>query len=249
MAIARDSDRDQAIGVDFRDWLDEFTRLTWRQGEHVALLGPTGCGKSTLACHLLGRRKYVIALDPKGGDSTLGALEERGVFERIDQWPPPKRIREQIGKGEPARLIIGSKIRSRAERPALRATLERAIDGVFEEGSWTLYVDELQIAADRRFMNLTAGIEENLISARDRKVSVVTSFQRPANVPRTASDQARYFFTWYTRDVDVVNRLAEMMGRERARVRGWIQGLEEYAVLVTSNNPHRPVLVTWVPEL
>lgn len=230
----------------FDQWLKEFT-ARWQPGEHVALIGPTGVGKTTLAAHLLPTRKYVIALDPKGGDSTLGALASRG-FERLDRWPPPRKIYEDIANGKPARLIISIAVRTEADETKLRALLARTINGVFEMGGWTLYVDELQIAADRRMMNLTKPIERNLIAARDRKVSVVTSYQRPANVPRTASDQATHLFVWYTRDDDVVKRVAEMMGRPKPEVRGAISELDEHCILHVSRNPREPMTAVAVPQ-
>lgn len=246
MVITRDA-LEFPRGETFDRFMDRFAKA-WEPGQHIALVGPTGVGKSTFAGHLLPRRKYVLALDPKGGDSTLSMLERRG-FTRITRWPPPRRILEGIERGEPARLIVGQKLRSRADRPKLGGLLREALDGAFEDGGWTVYVDELQIAADQRLMNLMASIEENLIAARDRGVSVVTSYQRPARVPRSASEMSTYLVTWYTRDVDTVNRLAEMMGRDKKEVRGAIRGLGRHCILVVSNNPHEPMIVTAVPRL
>lgn len=234
-------------GVEWSAFLREFAER-WEPGEHVALVGPTGEGKTTFAAHILGSRKYVLALDPKGGDSTLSMLERRG-YERITSWPPPRAVRRRIEQGEPARLIVGQRIRSRSDRAKLRETLANTIDGAFEDTGWTLYIDELQVAADRRLMNLGSMIEENLIAGRDRHVSVVNSYQRPANVPRAASDQATWLVIWYTRDIDVVARLAEMTGRPRAEIKGAIGQLERYSCLLVNRSPREPMIVTMPPRL
>jgi len=234
------------LALEFAEFIERFN-AAWEPGQHIALVGPTGVGKTTFAAHLLPRRKYVLALDPKGGDSTLATLEKKG-FVRIKSWPPPKKIMRAIEEGEPARLIVSHPWRTKEDKPKLIALLERAIQGAFEMGGWTLYVDELQLAADRRMGGLSEAIEQNLIAARDRKVSVVTSFQRPANVPRTASDQSTYLVVWYTRDRDVVARLSEMMGRDRAEIKGAVNALDRHCILVASNNPHDPILATWVPK-
>lgn len=245
MPAARDLETD-FVALDFDAFLERFGGA-WQPGQHVALVGPTGVGKSTFAGHILPLRNYVVALDPKGGDTTLAGLERRG-FVRVSQWPPPKKIMRDVAEGRPARLIVSHAWRSKEDFPKLRALLERTIDGVFEQGGWTLYVDELQIAADRRIMNLTAGIEQNLIAARDRGVSVVTSYQRPANVPRSASEMSTYLVVWYTRDRDVVHRLSEMMGRDRSETRAMVNGLGRHDILLASNNPHDPLLATHVPK-
>ncbi|MGH7484333.1 MAG: hypothetical protein ACREMY_01860, partial [bacterium] len=198
----------------FLDWFAK----AWRPGEHVALIGPTGTGKSTLACGILPLRKYVLAMDPKGGDSTLASLMKHGFTRSM--WPPSRDDRKAINEGRPVRLIVGPIIRSKDDLPKQKATLAAALDGAFDEGGWTVYIDELQLAADRRMLNLMSQIERNLIAARDRGVSMVTSFQRPAYVPRAASDQSAWMFVAYTRDVDVVNRIAEMAGRPKAEIRG-----------------------------
>lgn len=229
---------------DFRDYF----AMAWKPGEHVALLGPTGEGKTTLAVQILDLRKWVLAMDPKGGDTTLSTLEGRRGFERIESWPPPKRVLRAIERGEPARLIVGSKVRARSDRPKLRAVLADAIDGAFEMGGWTMYVDELQVATDPRLMNLGASIEENLIAARDRGVSVVTAFQRPARVPRAASEMATWLLVWYTRDRDTLDRIAEMMGRPKAEVRGAVSELREHCLLAVNRSPRQPMIVTRPPK-
>lgn len=231
-----------AVPRKWPEFLREFRRK-WQPGEHVALIGPTGEGKTTFAAQLLGLRKYVLACDPKGGDSTLAVLERRG-FRRIDRWPPPRSVRKAIEEGEAARLIVGPRIRSKDDLPKLRTAIAGAVDGAFDDGGWTLYFDELQVAADARMMGLSASIERNLIAARDRGVSVVSSFQQPVRVPRSAYQQATHLIVYRTRDLDTVNRLAELLGRPKAEIRGALRALPKFHVAVFDRDPFGPVIVT-----
>jgi energy-coupling factor transporter ATP-binding protein EcfA2 len=232
-------------GMQWQAFLRWF-KSRWKPGEHVALIGPTGMGKTTLAVGILPQRKYVMALDPKGGDSTLSALQRHG-FER-SEWPPSREVRKRIEKGEPARLIVGRTVRSREDLPKHRRIMATALDAAFDEGGWTVYVDELQLLADARMLRLGTSIERNLIAARDRGVSMVCSFQRPARVPRSASDQATWIFLWYTRDVDMVNRLAEMTGRPKHEIRGAVSGLAKHSVLCFSRDPTAPIPLIRPPK-
>jgi energy-coupling factor transporter ATP-binding protein EcfA2 len=239
------------------DFLEWFT-VKWEPGQHVALVGPTGGGKTTLVKAILPLRKYVMALDPKGGDTNLAELEKEQGYERV-KWPVPrhrfyekwykgKDMWQRIEEGEPAHIIVGKKIETMEEFPALARMLRRAIVDSFSNRGWTVYIDELQLAADRRIMNLGAPIELNLIAARDRGVSMVMSFQRPAYVPRAAGEMSTWFIVFYTRDKDTVRRVGEMAGRPYEEVQGMLRGIPEFSILLFSRNPRQPVIITRAPD-
>lgn len=234
---------------------DEFCALLkreWEPGEHMAFIAPTKQGKTTALHGILTKtdRKFVLALDPKGGDSNLSKLGWPRIPEvprRKPWWQFWKRdIYEQMAEGEPFRAIVGIVARTVDDRQSLTEALRRSLREIYEQGGWTVAVDEFQILADKRMMDLGTEVETLLIAARDRGVSVVTLFQAPRWVPRAAVDQCGWVLVGLTRDHDVVDRLAEILGRSRAEIHGAIDGLasRDYSWLVARNNPRAPLIVT-----
>lgn len=227
---------------DFIRWF----RGEWQLGEHVALVGPTGAGKTVYVVNILPLRKYVIALDAKGGDESLELLTKHGFV--YSEWPLSSKQWKEVEEGKPCRVIIGAGIQSLEDLPLLKQEIAAALRDAYNQKQWTVYIDELQLVADRRLMNLSANVEVNLIAARNRGVSIVSSFQRPAHVPRSASEMATWFIVFYTRDRDTVDRLAEMAGRPTPEIRGMIEGLPQYCTLIFSRDPRQPVIITRAPE-
>lgn len=221
-------------------WKDE-----WKPGGHVALIGPTGEGKSTFAVGTLALRKWVLALDPKGEDETLSA----SGYQRITSWPPPKKIRQNIAEGKPARLIVGGTTRTREEMEKLAGLMRAAVEGVRAEGGWTIYADEFQLLADRRMYGLDKEIEALLIAARSRGTSVVTAFQAPAWVPKAGTRQATFVVMWPTRDVDMIQTVARAMGREWHDLKEAIYELPPYHVLVIPKKIRAPMVLTHAPKV
>jgi DNA helicase HerA-like ATPase len=237
--------RPEAVGLEwsrFRAWFAE----KFKPGQHLAVIAPTGAGKSTFVGGILEDRPWVLALDPKGGDSTLRALG----YERLSSWPPPKSVyKEMEENGTPFRFIVGPVVNVKDDLVALKEVQRQALDGAFNDGGWTVYVDEAQIVSDRRLMGLAANLETLLIAARDKSVSVISSFQSPVNVPKTASNQASWIAVSYTRDTDVVNRLAEILGRPKPEIRGAMNACEEFFWLIVGKNPRMPIIVTRPDEI
>jgi hypothetical protein len=221
-----------------------YFKTHWRPGEHVGLCGPTGEGKTTFAGGVLLDRRYVCVADPKGGDETLAALDLR----RLNAWPGAKGMAKMLERdekeGRKSHYVLGPIVQIGADLPKLRAAIADGLDGVFDMGGWTFYLDEAQVAADRRLMNLAGKVDKLLVAARSKGVSVVLSFQQPRWVTGATLTQPTWFAVTGTRDTDTVNRLGELMGRPKAEIRGALKGLDRYCWLIVGRNPREPLIVT-----
>ena len=213
-------------------------------GEHLSVIAPTGAGKTTFVGGLLKLRKYVLALDPKGGDSTLAGLG----YPRLDTWPGERRLGEAVAKNDqenrPSRFIIGPKVLRHEDVEQLRLVTKHALDGAFQMGGFTVFCDELQIATDPRMMNLRKEVDRILIAARDKGLSFVSAYQAPSWVTPHAAKMSTWVAVSYTRDTDVVNRLAEVLGRPKSEIRGAVSGLDRYSWLIVGRDPREPIRVT-----
>jgi hypothetical protein len=231
------------LGVDWDTFAAWFT-TTWEQGEHIAIISPTGSGKSTLACHLALMRKWVIALDAKGGDETL----EAAGLEQVTQWPLSRKMKERIAEGYPLRIRVGFVPRTLDDFDALKDLLRRVLESIWLDGRWTVIVDELQITADRKMFNLGALIEKLLVGARSKLLSVISLYQAPAWVPTAASRQATYIFIYPTRDIAVIKTIADKIGRPWKELKEVLDNTPRYHFVCASLNPLDPLVMSSPPH-
>lgn len=197
----------------------KFSRsFRWNPGEHVTTIGHTGSGKSHLLRALLAQRRYVVVLGTKPKDPTLDGFVSDG-FTRISRWPPP---------GDVSRVLLWPRIRERADLAGLGPTFRNALDDIFIEGSWTVYVDELHYAESR--LGLGDQLTDLWEQGRSLGVSVVAATQRPANVSLLAYSQATHVFLYRSTDDRDLSRLAELGGgHDKRELRDVVRHLPRFA--------------------
>lgn len=239
-----------------------FMRDRWEPGQHIANIGPTGEGKTTVAAQLLAQRRYVLALDPKGQDETLSASGFLRVtsLPRPHPWSPRYRLSEQgrtwhrieqgIAEGRPARLIVGGPSDSLEADARLIRLMNDAIAYARHARGWTLYIDEFELVSSQRMFRLGPPVERMLISARRARTSVFTSFQAAAWVSKHATRQARYAIVYSTGDRDMIKSVAQSMGRDWRVLAEAVDELDKFYVLVIPRGKNGgPMILTTAPRL
>lgn len=250
------------VGLPFPQF-QRYLAWAWKPGQHMALIGPTGEGKTTFAAGCLATRKWVLALDPKGEDETLtdsgfqrvAALptDYRGPLWRARHWSAGRqwdRIDQAIAEGRPVRLILGGAARTEAQDNRNQALMRRAFGYAREAGGWTVYVDEFELISSQRMFRLGPQVERMLISARRDGSSVVTSFQAAAWVSKHATRQARFAAIWPTGDRGMIKNVGESMGRDWKQLARAVDELPAYHVLVIPRGKTGgPLICTSAPKL
>jgi energy-coupling factor transporter ATP-binding protein EcfA2 len=199
-------------------WNDVLSRVDWRQGEHVTLLGPTGAGKTVAAMSLLAERERrqgaVLALVTKPRDSVPEILFRRG-YEKIKAWPPPKRRKC---------ALLWPRYRGPRDLAEQQETVATMLSGAFRDGSWCVYVDELYWVSNR--LNLAPWLRDYWLLGRSMGLTLVTGAQRPRNVPREAYPNSAHLLIWRTADDDDLRRLAGLGAANSKEVRNIVAHLD-----------------------
>lgn len=212
---------------------DQFlARFTWRQGEHVSVIGPTGSGKSTLVDALLPVREqrgaHVLVLGTKPKDPTLDRLVTRG-YTRVRSWPPRTPWWQRREPEWDRRLILWPTYRGPEDRARMVETFDRAFRAVFPQGGRTIVVDEAYYMAHQ------LGLAEHLVDlwtqGRSLGLTLVAGTQRPAYVPLYMYDQATHLFLFADNDETNLRRVGGLGGLSAVAVRETVAALPHHEVL------------------
>jgi energy-coupling factor transporter ATP-binding protein EcfA2 len=193
----------------------------WKHGEHVALIGPTGQGKTTLLQHILPMHPYVTIFITKPRDTSADKFIRAG-YVKMDRW---HSVDPRI---MPRRVLWpdASKLGAADEQ---KRVFHDAFQRIYTEGAWTVVVDELWYISNR--LRLSADVEEYLSQARSIDISMVNLTQRPAWVPTMVYDQSTHLFFWRNNDARAQQRLGEINAIDSDLVRYVVGHLERHQVL------------------
>lgn len=213
-------------------WRTFRRRFAWAPGEHVTIIGQTGSGKSELARRLVRDRRFAVVLGTKPVDSTLEGFKRDG-FRRIGRWPPASNINQ---------VLLWPRIRTVEDLDRQRDVMRHALESIFVEGAWTVYVDELPYFVGR--LQLSDMLELYWLQGRSLSVSLVVATQRPANVPLLAFSQATHIFLARTTDDRDLARLREIGGVEdRAGLAATVRRLPRFGFVHVNARTGRYVVV------
>jgi hypothetical protein len=191
----------------------------WKQGEHVSLIGPTGCGKSTLSLAIIPRRNFVAILGTKPKDKTLDRLKRQG-FVRLQDWSP---------KSTHNKVLLWPTIRSSADLEKQRDIFKHGLDQMFATGNWCVVVDEARYLTEK--LKLKTELEVLWMQGRSVGITVVAGAQRPAFVPTEIYDQASHLFFWRDNDELNLKRIGGIGYTDRKLIASTVASLPRHEAL------------------
>lgn len=199
------------------DWpaFAELFQRNHRQGEHVAIVGPTGSGKSVLGlelCKLIGARPArdgrparVVVFATKPRDRTVSALG----WPRVREWPP--------GYGQEHVVVWPRPRDPQTAARQQRAVFLRVMQAIYREGGQTVYIDEAAYFEENlpNGLGLGATMRQYWQSARSLDLSLIAGTQRPRSVSRAMWSEPAWLFIFRVEDQDDLRRVAELGGGRR----------------------------------
>jgi energy-coupling factor transporter ATP-binding protein EcfA2 len=196
--------------------------FTWQRGEHVALLGPTGQGKTFLLRALLPLHPYVVVFATKPRDNVMADLALKSGYQKLDRWG------SHPVKDMPRRVLWpdASSLDSDTEQ---RAVFHDAFGRIFREGGWTVALDETWFQTN--VLKLERDVRIMLLQGRSLDISMLCATQRPAHVPLEIYDQSTHLFFWRDNDDRNLTRLREINARGGRAVKTIVMNLEPHQVL------------------
>lgn len=177
----------------------------WSQGEHVAVIGQTGQGKTTLASELLSIRGYVVAVALKRQDDTLERFREQG-YKIVKKWPPDYNYTHVVLWLKPESLSD--------DMNTQRAALHTALNNMYMAGGWCVFLDDVGYISGMLGLHKDIGMLLSL--GRSCHITVVAAMVRPASVvariPKEVLNQCRHVIVFPYQNEDEIKATAVIAG-------------------------------------
>jgi energy-coupling factor transporter ATP-binding protein EcfA2 len=203
-------------------------KQSWKQGEHIAIVGLTGTGKTTLASELLGIRSYVVAVAVKRKDDTLERFKEQG-YKIIKKWPPDYDYTHVVLWFKPESLSDDMKLQS--------SQLHTAFNLMYIAGGWAIFLDDVGYISSMLGLHKDIGMLLSL--GRSCGITVVAAMVRPASVvariPKETLNQCRHVIIFKYTNEDEIKATAVIAGISAKDMVNLHKELQEHDFLYVGN--------------
>lgn len=210
-------------------WTDFLRELEWLPGEHFAMIGPTGQGKTTMLLNLLPLHPFVTVFATKPRDASMNKLLNSGYM-KLDRW------RSLDPKLYPRRVLWPDATAINSI-PRQKDVFEDAFARIYREGGWTVAIDELWYIVN--VLSLGREVRVFLLQARALGISLVCATQRPAYVPLEVYDQSTHLMFWRDNDETNLKRISGLASNSATMIRRIVSDLERYQVLYINTRTGR----------
>jgi len=231
---------------------DEFVqrRFRYRPGEHVTMVGPTGCGKTWLAYQLIGQyastRWPAVSLMKKPRDPVTNMYARRLKFRIVPTWPP---VWSPWKPQDPPGWVVWprTKFDPDLDRPYKANIFRKALmnayrgNGVFRKRPRIIYVDDAYGIAI--ILDLDDELIEMWTEARTMECGLWTGFQKPSHVPLWAYSQAEHLILFNDPDKRSRERFAEIGGVDPVTVRDTVMQLDAHQFMYIRRDGRRMCVV------
>ena len=229
--------------VDYHDLRPEFLDRH-RQGDHIAVIGPTGHGKTTVAIDLLEglvakNGAYAAILANKRRDPVLRRLG----WPIIPNWPARGGPSYEIRTGR--RVIVWPPYgQASTTQTRNRGIFEHALDQIIDEGSWSVYFDEIIYFTEQ--LGLRRQLDEYWNTARSSNVTVLGSSQGTTWIPRAFVTQQSWLVAFRPKTRDGRRALADI-GGDRARYEPALERLAKHEFLIVNTQTDEAYISRYKP--